>query len=111
MRLDGLKACDKLQPKVEYTMKRRMTDGISMQEWEEAKHDMVNNPPHYNNGQIECIVYLRDNLGTGFSYYCEGNVKKYLHRWRHKGQAVQDLEKAQWYLAKLIESQSLPQPD
>jgi len=54
---------------------------------------------------------LRDNLGAGFSYYCEGNVKKYLHRWRHKGQAVQDLEKAQWYLAKLIESQSLPQPD
>lgn len=83
------------------------TGGRDLIDWSEAKQDMVNRPPHYNQGEIECIDYLRDNLGEGFSYYCEGNVKKYLHRWRYKDQPVQDLEKAQWYLAKLIESQSL----
>lgn len=65
--------------------------------------DMVDSPPHYNSGQIECIDYLEDNLGEGFPYYCEGNVKKYLHRWRYKG-GVEDLKKAAWYLDRLIKS-------
>jgi hypothetical protein len=76
--------------------------------------DMVNKPPHYNAGGIECIKYLEDNLGQeGFAFYCEGNVKKYLHRWRYKGQSpeakVEDLRKAAWYLGKLIETQVFSQ--
>ena len=64
--------------------------------------DLVNQPPHYNQGNIECIDYLRDNLSPeGFRGYLEGNVKKYAHRFRHKG-GVQDLEKSQWYLDRLI---------
>ena len=59
---------------------------------------IVTNPDHYNTGEIECITYLRDNLGEeGFLFYCEGNIKKYLHRWRYKNK-LEDLEKAQWYL-------------
>jgi len=73
------------------------------------ERDMVNHPPHYNHGGIECIKYLEDNLGDeGFEFYCEGNVKKYLHRWRYKSsdpeKQVEDLRKAAWYLGKLIES-------
>jgi hypothetical protein len=64
--------------------------------------DNVNHPPHYNIGKIECIDYLEDNLGEGFEYYLEGNVKKYLHRFRHKGNDITDLRKARWYLDKLI---------
>lgn len=71
--------------------------------------DNVNNPEHYNQGGIECIAYLEDNLGEGYDYYLEGNVKKYLHRWRYKGESkdkkIEDLRKAAWYLGKLIESQ------
>ena len=74
-------------------------------EGREDEQDMVNHPPHYNQGGIECIDYLKDNLGDeGFSYYCEGNVKKYLHRWRSKGQ-LQDLQKGRWYLDRLIAAQ------
>lgn len=63
---------------------------------------IVTNPDHYNTGEIECITYLRDNLGEeGFLYYCEGNIKKYLHRFRYKN-GKEDLEKAQWYLEALI---------
>lgn len=65
--------------------------------------DEVNKPSHYRNGSIECIDYLKDNLPPEvFHGYLEGNIKKYLHRWRYKQKPVQDLEKAKWYLERLI---------
>lgn len=71
--------------------------------------DDVNHPAHYNHGEIECITYLRDNLGDGFEYYLEGNIKKYLHRWRYKSESrakqIEDLRKAAWYLGELLNSQ------
>jgi hypothetical protein len=69
--------------------------------------ETVNHPPHYNNGSIECIDYLEDNLGReGFEYYLEGNIKKYMHRFRikNKGAPVEDLRKAKWYLERLIQT-------
>jgi|TARA_E500000318_G_scaffold56492_1_gene52545 hypothetical protein len=70
---------------------------------EVSKDDVVNSPSHYTSGGIECIDYLKDNLPLeAFHGYLEGNVKKYLHRWRYKQKPVQDLKKAQWYLANLI---------
>jgi len=65
--------------------------------------DPVNNPPHYGNGSIECIDYLRDNLPlVMYMGYLEGCHKKYMHRYRYKGKPLEDLQKAQWYLTKLI---------
>lgn len=70
---------------------------------DEDSVDVVNHPPHYNVGNIECIDYIEQQLGNeGFKSYLEGNVLKYMHRWRYKGKSGQDLEKAQWYLNKLI---------
>jgi hypothetical protein len=61
--------------------------------------DMVNSPAHYTFGTIECIDYLKDNMPReAFLGYLEGNFKKYSHRWRYKGKAVEDLSKASWYL-------------
>jgi len=65
--------------------------------------DAVNKPPHYNQGSIECIDYLKDNLGDGFPDYLDGNIKKYLHRWRYKNAPIEDLRKARWYLERLIQ--------
>ena len=65
--------------------------------------DIVNEPPHYNVGSIECIDYLEDTLGEGFTYYLEGNIKKYLHRGRYKSAPTEDLKKARWYLDRLIQ--------
>jgi len=64
--------------------------------------DEVNKPEHYNFGEIEAITYIKDNLGEGFIYYLDGNIKKYLHRYQYKGKPLQDLKKAQWYLNQLI---------
>ena len=68
---------------------------------EEAKKDMVNSPEHYNKAGIETIDALEAMLTNGFDYYLQGNIVKYLWRYRYKN-GVEDLKKAQWYLNKLI---------
>ena len=72
----------------------------------EEKFDEVNNPPHYTiRGGIECIDYIQQVLGPkGFAYWCWGNVIKYQHRHEYKGKPIQDMEKAQFYLNKWIET-------
>lgn len=64
--------------------------------------DMVNHPPHYTQGGIECIDAIKaatEGL-NGFEGYCTGNAIKYLWRWKHKN-GVEDLKKAHWYIKKL----------
>ena len=63
--------------------------------------DMVNSPPHYNKAGIECIDAIQAATEEGFEYYLQGNILKYLWRYRYKN-GVEDLEKAKWYLEKLI---------
>ena len=64
--------------------------------------DMVNSPEHYNKAGIETIDALEAMLVDGFDYYLQGNIVKYIWRYRYKN-GVEDLKKAQWYLNKLIE--------
>jgi hypothetical protein len=53
---------------------------------------------HYKDKAIQPWDYIVANeLG-----YLEGNIVKYVSRWRDKG-GLDDLKKAQHYLAKLIE--------
>ncbi len=56
------------------------------------------NPPHYQQhpSGVECIQV------TEHMTFCLGNVVKYLWRAGQKGDAVQDLEKAAWYLDREI---------
>ena len=63
--------------------------------------DMVNSPPHYNVSGVECIDALAAATGEGFEFYLQGNIMKYLWRYRYKN-GTQDLNKARWYLDKLI---------
>ena len=64
--------------------------------------DNVNTPPHYNQSGIECIDAIQAATGDGYEYYLQGNILKYLWRYRYKN-GIEDLRKAQWYLNKLIE--------
>tara|TARA_Y100001972_G_scaffold110273_1_gene141862 strand:- start:901 stop:1230 length:330 start_codon:yes stop_codon:yes gene_type:complete len=66
------------------------------------KEDMVNNPPHYNKNGIETIDAIRAMTDDGYEYYLQGNIMKYLWRYRYKN-GVEDLKKAQWYLNELID--------
>ena len=65
--------------------------------------DVVNSPNHYNNGSIECIEGIQASMSAeAFAGYLKGNCMKYLWRYDYKGKPVEDLQKAQWYLAKLL---------
>ena len=60
------------------------------------------NPTHYK-GTIECIDAIESTMTKeAFRGYLKGNVLKYMWRYEKKN-GVEDLEKAQWYLNKLIE--------
>jgi hypothetical protein len=68
----------------------------------EYKKDNIN-PDHYKSKSKETIERLQDNLTQGeFKGYLKGNILKYLDRYEHKN-GVEDLNKMQWYLNKLIE--------
>ena len=73
---------------------------------EKKRTDAVNHPAHYTAGQIECIDALESaTTGLyGIEAICTANAIKYLWRWKLKN-GVQDLEKAKWYIDKLIEKQ------
>lgn len=60
----------------------------------------VVHPLHYNNG-IEAWDYIASH-DMGF---LEGNVVKYITRYKHKN-GLEDLKKAKQYLDKLIELES-----
>ena len=42
--------------------------------------DLVNKPPHYNNGEVEAIDAIKSALGDGFEFYLQGNIIKYVWR-------------------------------
>lgn len=64
--------------------------------------DLINQPEHYRQGEIECIDAIQAALTPEeFRGYCKGNVLKYTWREQHKGGA-ESLMKAQWYLARLL---------
>lgn len=62
---------------------------------------------HYKDKGIQPIIYIHaNNLG-----FCEGNVVKYVTRWKDKGGKA-DLEKAIHYLQLLIQLETKQsQPD
>jgi len=61
--------------------------------------DPVNHPQHYTFSQIEVI----DAIEAWNCGYHLGNVIKYVARAKHKGNYLQDLKKAQWYLQREID--------
>ena len=66
--------------------------------------DAVLHPSHYTVGEIEVIDYIWDKLtAEQFTGFCEGNVLKYVSRWRQKG-GLEDLSKAKVYLDWMIQS-------
>ncbi len=60
--------------------------------------DLVNNPPHYKShpSGIECIEI------TEHMNFCLGNAVKYIWRADLKDDAIEDLQKAVWYINREI---------
>lgn len=67
------------------------------------KHDPVNHPSHYTDGNIEVIDYIEDKRFG----YCLGNAIKYISRAGKKepdnpNKEIEDLKKAVWYINRHI---------
>ena len=60
--------------------------------------DVINHPSHYTRGKIEVIDFIEDQQLP----YHLGNVIKYIARAGHKGDKLEDLKKARWYLDRYI---------
>ena len=62
-------------------------------------HDPVERPSHYtaHPSGVECIQI------TEHMNFCIGNAIKYLWRAGQKGDAIEDLRKAEWYVRREID--------
>ena len=70
-----------------------------------AADDLVNRPAHYTQGRFEAIDVIEDAIEHApdpASGFLLGNTRKYLLRAWLKGNTIQDLCKARWYLNRLI---------
>ncbi|WP_093171015.1 DUF3310 domain-containing protein [Sinosporangium album] len=69
-----------------------------MEQYQGKQADPVNEPPHYvtHPSGVECI-----QIAEHFNFRL-GNVIKYVWRAGSKGDALQDLKKARWYLEREI---------
>lgn len=63
-----------------------------------VERDLVNHPPHYTShpSGIECIQI------TEHMNFCCGNAVKYIWRADDKGNDLEDLKKARWYIDREI---------
>lgn len=76
---------------------RQQENEINVPKRDEKSNDVINHPKHYTSGAIECWDYIVSQ-GLGF---LEGNVIKYVTRYRHKN-GREDLLKAKAYLDRLL---------
>lgn len=65
------------------------TEGVS--------EDQVNHPSHYQHQSGIEVIQITETMG-----FCLGNVVKYVLRCERKGNKLQDLKKARWYLDREI---------
>ena len=71
--------------------------------------DMVDHPPHYTVGEIECIVAIKASMTKPeYMGYLKGAVLKYLWRYMYKGKPHEDIDKAIWYLTQMREELNGP---
>lgn len=81
-----------------FAQNARMSKALFSDPPQHGTQDSVNHPPHYKVGGIETIDFIEaKSLG-----YNLGNVVKYITRADHKGNKLEDLKKAQWYLNREI---------
>lgn len=71
---------------------------IEEHEVKAIKEDVINHPSHYTRGKIEVIDFIEDQQLP----YHLGNVIKYIARAGYKGDKLEDLKKARWYLDRYI---------
>ena len=97
------KYCPECLPKYSKVPKKKeevvqIIEEVATQTTALPKEDVINHPSHYTRGNIEVIDFIEDQQLP----YHLGNVIKYIARAGHKGDKLEDLKKARWYLDRYI---------
>ena len=98
------KYCPECHPKYSKVPKKKevavepVAQTIEEHEVKAIKEDVINHPSHYTRGKIEVIDFIEDQQLP----YHLGNVIKYVARAGYKGDKLEDLKKARWYLDRYI---------
>jgi len=86
---------------------KRIDHGHDMSYENETRYENVNAPAHYLHGRKETIDVITDCMTNDeFHGYLKGNILKYVSRYKFKGEPLEDLQKAHWYLTRLIKEVS-----
>ena len=84
-----------------------VADNFNVDSLDDVLEDLVNHPNHYKSdgvGDIECIDAIHAALTQEeFIGFCKGNNIKYTWRANRKQDVRTNIEKAVWYLKKLLE--------
>ena len=104
---ERLEASEKINSEVMQTaslmtpreLAEKVAQGKAKERKVKPKADMVNHPPHYTShpSGVECIQ-ITEHMGFNL-----GNALKYIWRADLKGSAVEDLEKAIFYINRELE--------
>jgi len=78
----------------------KMENKKSKTEVKEVNHDPINHPKHYTFGKFQVIDVLEDWFPYNPALW---QVGKYIARAAWKGEYLEDLKKAQFYLERAIE--------
>jgi len=85
----------------------RVEENFNVGNLDDVLEDLVNHPNHYKSdgvGDIECIDAIQAALTEEeFQGFCKGNNIKYTWRANRKQEVRTNIEKAKWYLNKLLE--------
>lgn len=92
-------------------MKNKVLQNIELNKEEinsyNINFDNVNKPKHYTDGKYECIDVMLETQGKESTMsFCLCNAFKYLYR-HNKKNGSEDIHKAQWYINKYIELETL----
>jgi hypothetical protein len=77
-----------------------LTQELAPEQYDQPQPDLVNHPSHYTFGKYEVLPVLLDWFKDDPLGW---QVGKYLARYKHKGNPIQDLKKARFYLEALIQ--------
>ena len=92
---------------MEYKDNDLVETNFNVDSLDDVLEDLVNHPNHYKSdgeGDIECIEAIQAALTPEeFQGFCKGNNIKYTWRANRKQDVRTNIEKAVWYLNKLLE--------
>jgi hypothetical protein len=94
------------EPKKHTPNKDKNKDAVLIENQLPDVSNMVEHPPHYTAGDVECIDAIMAAVEglTPQEAVCVANVIKYTWRFKRKN-GKQDLKKAEWYLGRLHDLQ------